>query len=598
MNDQRNMILAVVLSVVILLGSQFYFDGTRPPPPPPDATPATEAQVPGSAGTSGSAPAPAPATTGEAQIPTLPGSQLPTTPGTAGRTDVLAAQPRIKILSSRLHGSVSLVGGRFDDLTLARYHETLDTASPEIILMSPQGAKNPYFADFGWVGGPGVTAPSGTTLWTADSDTLTPEKPVTLTWDNGKGLRFIRTLALDPNYMFTVTQRVENIGTEPATLHPYGLISRHGTPEVTGFVILHEGPLGVFDGQLKEVDYDDEELQKKDGVRQSTTGGWIGITDKYWLAALVPDQSENVNTRFIHFREGTLDKYQADFLGRPLAVAPGASIESTNRFFAGAKEVKLLDGYETELGISRFDLAIDFGWFYFLTKPIFYALIYINDHLGNFGVSILLLTVLIKIVFFPLANKSYRAMSKMKKLQPEMVKLRERFGEDKARLNQEMMGLYKREKANPASGCLPMVVQIPVFFALYKVLFVTIEMRHTPFFGWIKDLSAKDPTTIINLFGLLPYSPPDFIPAAVNIGVWPLIMGITMFLQQKLNPQPPDPIQAKVFMFLPIFFTFILAQFPAGLVIYWAWNNTLSILQQWVIMRRAGVSPGGGVKKT
>jgi YidC/Oxa1 family membrane protein insertase len=598
MIDQRNMILAVVLAVVILLGSNYYFDSIRPPPPPPDTTPATEAQGPGSPGTADSPPAPAAPTTGEAQIPAPAGSQLPTATGAASRTGVLAAQPRIKVLSSRLQGSISLVGGRFDDLTLARYQETLDPASPEIILMSPQGAKNPYFADFGWVGAAGVTVPDGTTLWTADSDTLTPEKPVTLSWDNGKGLRFTRTLGLDANYMFTVTQGVENTGTEPATLHPYALISRHGTPDVTGFVILHEGPLGVFDGQLKEVDYDDEDLQKKDGVRQSTTGGWIGITDKYWLTALVPDQSEEVNTRFIHFREGTLDKYQVDFLGRPLVVAPRASVQSANRFFAGAKEVKLLDGYETELGISRFDLAIDFGWFYFLTKPIFYALIYINDHIGNFGVSILLLTVLIKILFFPLANKSYRAMSKMKKLQPEMLKLRERFGEDKARLNQEMMALYKREKANPASGCLPMVIQIPVFFALYKVLFVTIEMRHAPFFGWIKDLSAQDPTSIVNLFGLLPFAPPDFIPDPANIGIWPLIMGITMFLQQKLNPQPPDPIQAKIFMFLPIFFTFILAQFPAGLVIYWAWNNLLSIIQQWVIMRRAGVTPGAGVKKT
>lgn len=598
MNDQRNMILAVVLSVVILLGSQFFFNSIRPPSPPPDTTPATEAQVPGNTGTPDSPPKPAATTPGEAQIPSPPGGQLPATAGTGGRADVLAAQPRIKVRSARLHGSIALRGGRFDDLTLARYHETLDPSSPEIILMSPQGAENAYFADFGWVGPAGVTVPDANTLWTANGDTLSEAKPLSLTWDNGKGLRFTRTIAVDENYMFTITQRVENTGTEPVTVHPYGLISRHGTPEVTGYVILHEGPLGVFDGQLKEVDYDDEDLQKKDGIRQSTTGGWIGITDKYWLAALVPDQKSKVNTRFIHFREGTQDKYQVDYLGDGMVVAPGASVEAANRFFTGAKEVKLLDGYETNLDISRFDLAIDFGWFYFLTKPIFYALIYINEHVGNFGVSILLLTVLIKILFFPLANKSYRAMSKMKKLQPEMVKLRERFGEDKARLNQEMMALYKREKANPASGCLPMVIQIPVFFALYKVLFVTIEMRHAPFFGWIKDLSAHDPTTIINFFGLLPYSPPDFIPAAANIGIWPLIMGVTMFLQQRLNPQPPDPIQAKIFMFLPIFFTFILAQFPAGLVIYWAWNNTLSIIQQWVIMRRAGVTPGRGVKKT
>ncbi|MCK5546436.1 MAG: membrane protein insertase YidC, partial [Rhodospirillaceae bacterium] len=316
-----------------------------------------------------------------------------------------------------------------------------------------------------------------------------------------------------------------------------------------------------------------------------TTGGWVGITDKYWLAALVPDQKMPVNTRFVHRNDAGIDKYQTDFLGGSVVIQPGGATSSESRLFAGAKEVTLLDRYTDKEDVTRLDLAVDFGWFYFMTKPIFYALNFFHSALGNFGLGILLLTVMIKLVFFPLANKSYRAMAKMRELQPEIKILQARYKEDKTQLNQQMMALYKKKGANPAAGCLPIVVQIPVFFALYKVLFVTIEMRHAPFYGWIQDLSAPDPTTLFNLFGLIPWTPPDFL----MIGIWPLAMGISMFLQQKLNPQPTDPIQAKVFMFLPIFFTFLLAPFPAGLVIYWAWNNTLSILQQWTIMKRMGV---------
>ncbi|HLB80104.1 MAG TPA: membrane protein insertase YidC, partial [Dongiaceae bacterium] len=398
------------------------------------------------------------------------------------------------------------------------------------------------------------------------------------------------SFALDDNYLFTITQRVENGGTMPVTLFPYGLISRTGTPDVLGFFILHEGLIGVFDGTLEEVDYDDV---RDAGVQEyAGAGGWLGITDKYWLVALVPDQGDQVSGRFAHTLRADTDVYQADFRGDGVTLAPGASVEAGSRLFAGAKEVRLLDRYRDELGIPLFDRAVDFGWFYFLTKPIFYLLDYLNGLLGNFGVAILLLTIAIKGLFFPLANKSYKAMSRMKLLAPEMTKLRDRFKEDKPRLNQEMMALYKREKVNPAAGCLPIVIQIPVFFALYKVLFVTIEMRHAPFFGWIRDLSAQDPTSILNLFGLAPWGIPDLGPLQLlSIGVWPIIMGVTMFLQQKLNPAPPDPIQARIFMMLPIVFTFMLAQFPAGLVIYWAWNNVLSIAQQWVIMRRMGVKP-------
>ncbi|MDP6572752.1 MAG: membrane protein insertase YidC [Rhodospirillales bacterium] len=582
--EHRNMLLAVVLSVAILLGFELFFSKKRDPVPPESASSGTEQMPAPGAPTSAKPSAEAPTGGRGAVAPTAPGMSA-TVAGAApsSRKLALGKSPRIKVVSPRLNGSISLAGGDIDDLLLIDYREELDPDSPEIVLLSPSGAPKAYYARFGWVGADGVRVPDADTLWRADGTTLEPGRPVTLRWENGAGLRFTRTLALDENYMFTVTQRAENDGAEAVKLLPYGLISRRGTPDVTGFYILHEGLLGVFDDTLKEVDYD--ELQETGVVQQSSRGGWIGITDKYWLAALVPDQKALAKTRFVHRRDDSVDMYQVDFLGEQMELAPGATVETKSHVFAGAKEVALLDGYESELGIARFDLAIDFGWFYFLTKPIFYVLIYINDRVGNYGVAILLLTVLIKLIFFPLANKSYKSMSKMKKLQPEVIKLREQFGEDKARLNQEMMALYKREKANPASGCLPIVVQIPVFFALYKVLFVTIEMRHAPFFGWIQDLSAPDPTSVFNLFGLVPVNLPDFL----MIGVWPLLMGLTMFLQQKLNPQPADPMQAKIFMFLPIMFTFLLARFPAGLVIYWAWNNLLSIIQQKVIMVRMGV---------
>ena len=586
--DNKNLILAIVLSVAIMFGFNYAYEFFYPPPP--EAPQSLQQQAaPGTA-----PPAPDQGGAPPATVPpTTRGAPPPSSALTGeNRAKALAETPRIRINTQSLHGSISLVGSRLDDLTLADFRETLDPESPEIVLFSPRGAPGAYFTEFGWIATDGeVEVPGPDTLWTADRKTLTPQNPVTLSWDNGAGLIFKRTIAVDEFYMFTVTQRVENTGATPVALSPYGLVSRHGTPVVSGFYILHEGPLGVFDGTLKEVDYDD--LEEEGVIQQKSTGGWIGITDKYWLAALVPDQSETANFRFVGQRHNNTNIYQVDFVGGEMTVAPGQSVAVEKRLFAGAKEVRLLDLYEEKYGISRFDLAIDFGWFYFLTKPLFYFLLYIYDYVGNLGVAILLLTVVIKLAFFPLANKSYKAMSQMRKLQPEMLKLRERFSDDKTRLNQEMMGLYKREKVNPASGCLPMVVQIPVFFALYKVLFVTIEMRHAPFFGWIQDLSARDPTTVWNLFGLIPWDPFTVIPDPANIGLWPLAMGITMFLQQKLNPQPPDPMQAKIFMFLPIVFTFMLAQFPAGLVIYWTWNNVLSILQQAVIMRRAGVKLGG-----
>jgi YidC/Oxa1 family membrane protein insertase len=582
MIDNKNMILAIVLSIAILVGFQVYFDATRPPPPQPLTT---EGEAQSQA--NGTIPQPV-----QNQVPTqmsadgVPVPAMPSaTPGTgATRAQILAKNNRVAINTPRLHGSIALRGGRIDDLTLADYRETLDPESDEIILLSPKGVDGAYYAQFGWVGGPGVKVPNQDSIWTTSGKTLSPEQSVTLSWDNGEGLKFSRTYDVDADYMFTVTQKIENTGSKSAALNPYGFISRRGTPDTTNFYILHEGLLGVSEGTLSEIDYDD--IKDEGQIRQTAKGGWIGITDKYWLAALVPDQKQDAGTRFLHRTEGLVDMYQVDYLGPQQAVGANGSITAVNRFFAGAKEVLLLDKYEEEIGIERFDLAIDFGWFYFLTKPIFYALLWLNERVLNLGVCILLLTVGIKMVLFPLANKSYTSMSKMKKLAPEMTKLRERYGEDKMKLNQEMMGLYKKNKVNPASGCLPILIQIPVFFALYKVLFVTIEMRHAPFFGWIEDLSAPDPTSLFNLFGMIPWTPPEFM----MVGIWPLIMGISMYLQQKLNPQPTDPMQAKIFLFLPLMFTFMLARFPAGLVIYWAWNNSLSMLQQWVIMRKMGIT--------
>jgi YidC/Oxa1 family membrane protein insertase len=598
MAENKNLLLAIVLSLAILFGFQAYIQWKYPQASEDQAqAPATERTVPGQPGVPAiDAPPdlarPSASPTGE---PAVAPSAAPTVgteaaPGRSrGRTEVLAETPRVRIETPRLKGSISLVGARFDDLTLTNHRQTLDPASPPVTLLAPMGAPDTYFVEMGWDDArAGIPMPGNTTEWSADRDVLTQDTPVTLTWDNGAGLRFERTFAIDDGFMLTVTQRVVNTGEAAVNLYPYSLISRRGRPETMGFFILHEGPLGVFNETLREYDYDDLQDAPQGVIAYQTTGGWIGITDKYWLTALVPEQDGPVTARFVHFRSGSTDVYQVDYLSdRGVTVAPGGSAEWTGRVFAGAKVARMLDAYAEAYGIPLFDRAIDFGWFYFLTKPLFQVLTFIQSYVHNFGVSIMILTVLIKLIFFPLANKSYKSMSQMRKLQPEMLKLRERFGDDRARLNQEMMALYKREKVNPASGCLPILIQIPVFFALYKVLFVTIEMRHAPFFGWIQDLSAPDPTTVFNLFGLIPWDPPQIL----MIGVWPLIMGVTMYLQQRLNPQPPDPLQAKIFMALPVVFTVMLAQFPAGLVVYWTWNNLLSIAQQWVIMRRMGVKP-------
>ena len=577
MMDQKNLLLAIVISVVILVGFQYGFQFLSPPVQHP-ATPGTPAAQ--------NAPtqAPAPGTTATPAIAPTPG--VPATAQQAEtRESALAGSPRLKIDTPRLHGSIALTGGRIDDLTLATYHDTVDPKSPEVVLLDPTGTKEPYFAEFGWVAASAddkAKVPGPQTLWKG-SGTLTPTTPVTLTWDNGEGLVFTRTISVDADYMFTLKDEVKNSGAAAANLVPYALISRTGTPQTSGYYILHEGLIGELGGGLQEVKYSALKTDHPDEF--SSTGGWMGFTDKYWLTALIPPQSDAIKAQFRHTVDGGVDRYQTDYLGAPVAIAPGGTGTVSTRFFGGAKEVNLLDGY-ADSGIPRFDRAIDFGWFYFLTTPIFLALQFLAGVLGNFGLAILLFTFCVKLLFFPLANKSYRAMSKMKLLQPQMQKLREQYPDDKAKQQTEIMALYKRVGANPLAGCLPIVIQIPVFFSLYKVLFVTIEMRHAPFYGWIHDLSAPDPTSFANLFGLLPFVPPHVL----MIGAWPLIMGMTMFLQQKLNPQPVDPMQAKMFMVLPVVFTYMLSAFPAGLVIYWAWNNTLSVCQQWVIMHRAGAA--------
>ncbi len=570
MSDQKNLVLAIVLSAMIIFGFGYLYGPDQPPPTQATEETATATEQP------------------------LEGIAIPGEPVVEiiSRDEAVTTDARVKIDTPRLHGSLSLTGGRIDDLTLADYHETTDDGSPEIVLLSPRSAPRPYYADFGWAASSGHTVPGPDTNWTADSGALTVERPLTLRWDNGTGLEFERVISVDADYMFSITQRVINRGNSTVSLSPYSRVQRFDTPDTLGFYILHEGAYGVFDETLSEHNYDD--LIDEGEVREESTGGWLGFTDKYWLVALIPDQNTAFNGLFAHRESNGRDRFLATMQRTDAqTVTPGDRFEQTSRMYAGAKVVQLLDGYDETLEIQRFDLTVDWGWFRFLTRPFFYALAYINGIVGNFGLSILILTVGIKLLLFPLANKSYRSMSKMKALQPEMQKLKERFGEDRQQMNKELMELYKREKVNPASGCLPIVVQIPIFFSLYKVLFVTIEMRHAPFFGWIQDLSVRDPTSLFNLFGLIPFTPPDFL----MIGVWPLLMGITMFLQQKLNPAPTDPIQQKIFAALPFVFTFMLASFPAGLVIYWAWNNLLSIAQQYVIMRAAGVKIGGGVVK-
>ncbi|TXM94175.1 membrane protein insertase YidC [Methylobacterium sp. WL30] len=589
-NDKTNMFVAIALSLVVLLGWNYFVAAPRVEQQR-QANIQNQAAQQSPGVTPDGVPSPSPKEGGPAApvAGTLPNAAT----GPIGRTEALARSPRIKIETPALAGSIALKGGRIDDIALKNYHETVDDKSPEIVLLSPAGTEAPYYAEFGWVGAAAGPLPTNDTVWTADGQTLGVNMPVTLSWDNGAGLVFKRILAVDDKYMFTVRDEVENKGANAVTLYPYSLVSRWGKPHTQGYYVLHEGMIGVLGGDgLQEYTYDHLAKEPAYGgaatkgkAWANVTGGFVGITDKYWAAAAIPDQTMSYTGAFTERTDGATKIYQASVRGDGRSIEPGATASTTQRLFAGAKEVNTINGYEKNLGIKQFDLMIDWGWFHFITKPMFRALDFFFHLFGNFGVAILVVTFCLKLLFLPIANRSYVSMAKMKAVQPEMTSIRERYKDDKMKQQQAMMELYKKEKINPVAGCWPVLVQIPVFFALYKVLFITIEMRHAPFFGWIQDLAAPDPTSIVNLFGLLPFAAPDF----VHLGIWPIIMGVTMFVQMKMNPAPPDPVQAQIFTFMPIVFTFMLGSFPAGLVIYWAWNNTLSVTQQYVIMRRNGV---------
>ncbi|WP_297341101.1 membrane protein insertase YidC [Pseudophaeobacter sp.] len=583
MDDQnKNLILAIALSSLVLLGWMYFF-------PPPEVPPAPEVQATETASADG------PVSTPSAAVAADAATNQP-----AEEASVSDA-PRVNIESDRLTGSISLQGGRLDDLALKDYRVTID--APDIVqFLSPVGEQGAYYALYGWAPGSGLAAedvPGANTLWTAPAGAeLTPDSPVTLTWDNGKGLTFNRTIAVDEDYMFAITQSVTNGTGDTVSLAPYGTLARHGEPaDLKNFFILHEGIVGMTDGELTELDYSDVadfEIDPRDGsrseIKQVEGDGWIGFTDHYWMSTLIPapGQAFRSSAKYDERR----DIYQTDVVLPTMTLAAGETSEVTTQLFSGAKEWATIRAYEKG-GIAGFLDSIDWGWFFFLTKPIFAVLHFLHGLIGNMGWAIIALTVLIKILVFPLAYKSYASMAKMKELQPEMEKLKERAGDDRQKQQKEIMELYKREKVNPAAGCLPILIQIPIFFSLYKVIFVTLELRHAPFFGPFQDLSAPDPTSLLNLFGLLPFDgpAPDSIMALVFIGILPLLLGISMWLQQKLNPAPTDPTQQMIFAWMPWVFMFMLGGFASGLVVYWIANNTITFSQQYLIMRSHGYKP-------
>ena len=499
---------------------------------------------------------------------------------TLSRKDAITQNDRVIIKNDNVEGSISLKGAVIDDLSFIKYKKELKNED-KVVFLNPKEIADGYYVETGWSSiGNKVKVPNIETQWTVKGNKLLNQNnSVTLIWNNGEGIIFKKIVSLDDKFLFKIKQEVQNNTKEDLELYPYAQITRNKKPDdVQGFYILHEGFIGVFDGELKEDGYDDIKEKK---ISRNADNGWLGITDKYWMTAVVPPKDENFKSTFL-FK----DTFKANYIqNSPVSVKSSKGASNEIRVFAAAKEVDTVDGYAISEDIEKFDLVIDWGWFYFFTKPLFFVIDYLFNLSGNFGIAIVLITLAIRIVFFPLANYSFRSMAKMKALQPEMVRLKELHKEDKVKLQQEMMALYRKEKINPASGCLPILIQIPFFFAIYKMLFISLEMRHQPFFGWIQDLSSKDPTTIFNLFGLIPWDPPGFL----IIGIWPILMGLTMYLQQKLNPAPADPIQAKIFAFFPLFLTIILAPFPSGLVVYWTVNNVLTIAQQWVIMRKTKI---------
>ena len=551
--DSKNVLMAIVLSTLVLVFWATFFE------PPPVEKQIVEDQV---------------TKNEELSSPSIEKVKISKK---IARNDAIDSVARVKIENENIKGSISLQGAIIDDIVFKNYKLSLDS-DEKVTFLNPKNSSEGYYIETGWATNSNekLKLPLVNTIWKVKgSKVLTPNNPIVLEWDNNEGLIFTKKIELDDKYLFKISQGIKNTSNKSYEFFPYAQITRNYKPDVIPIYILHEGFIGMFDDELKEEDYEDVEDEK---FIINSSKGWLGITDKYWLTAIVPEKGKKFKSEFLSI-DG---KYKANFIIKePTVLSSNASITNEINAFVMAKEVAVIDGYAEKLSIEKFDLTIDWGWFYFITKPLFFVIEYFFKLTGNFGVAIIILTALVRIVFFPLANYSFRSMAKMKILQPEMVRLKELHKDDKTKLQQEMMALYKREKVNPVSGCLPVLIQIPFFFAVYKMLFVTIEMRQQPFFGWIQDLSARDPTSIFNLFGLIPWDPPTFL----MIGVWPILMGLTMFLQQKLNPTPPDPMQAKIFMFLPIFLTIILAPFPSGLVVYWTISNVLTIAQQWVIIR-------------
>jgi YidC/Oxa1 family membrane protein insertase len=556
-DDKRNILLAMALSIAILFGwpiiSGYFFPVANPP---------------ASQAAGGPAPAPSRPQAG----PVADGPQT-----IRDRALVLRESPRVAIETPKLRGSINLKGARIDDIVLPTYKQTVERASPPVRLFSPSGADDAYFASFGW-SGEGARLPDGNSVWTADRARLTPDQPVTLRWENGTGQRFVIRLSVDRDYLITVAQTVENGGAGPVAARPYGLLSRLGPSKDPSTWTIHTGPVGVFSGSAN-YDIDFDTLDESGPQRFSTTGGWLGFTDLYWHAALIPAQTLPVEAQF---RAGSGRRYQADITYAPLVVAPGKAVTTTSRLFVGAKETTVLERYTDKAGVQLFDRAIDWGWFRWFEKPIFYLLDWLFRHIGNFGVAIICLTFIVRGLMFPVAQRQFASMAAMRAIQPKMKALQERYKNDKPKQQQELMQLYRDEKVNPLAGCLPIFLQIPVFFALYKVLMLAVEMRHQPFYLWIRDLSAPDPLHILNLFGLLPFTPPSFL----GIGILAVILGVTMWLQFKLNPAPMDDMQKQMFAIMPWMMMFVMAPFAAGLLIYWCTSNILTIAQQWWLYRQ------------
>ena len=557
MENQKNLFLAIIISMAIIFGFQLLV-------PQPERATVTEEN--------------------NAQESVSLDIQGTTSAILLDRNQVLEETVRVTFDNSKIKGSINLEGGIIDDLVLEEYRETLDPTSDFIGFLNPLGSEDAYYLDTGWVSpDSSIELPNNKSKWTADKSSIGINDPVKITWTNTQNITFEKIITLDEHYLFSVDQRVINNSDKSFDLYPFGLSKRQGLPEMQNFFILHEGPLSVTEGVLEEYDYDD--LKEKQKIKLNSVGGWIGMTDKYWQTTIIPNQNEPVQQTYSYSFVENIDNFQTDLVGAKIVVSNGDDISHNLKLFAGPKIVSVIEQYMDEYGVQEFDRSVDFGWFYFLTKPIFHVLEFIFGYVGNFGWAIIIFTILMRICFFPLAQQSFKSMAKMKKLTPEIQRLKEQYGDDRAGMQKEMMALYKREKANPIAGCLPILLQIPVFFALYKVLFVTIEMRHAPFIGWIHDLSAPDPLGLLTLFGFVDWNVPGILQL-FNIGIWPILMGISMFLQQKLNPAPVDKMQAKIFMFLPIVFTFVLGGFAAGLVIYWTTNNVLSMAQQYVIQRK------------